>query len=56
MRRQLASAGSQAFVSGFNDILMVAAIVAAIGAVLVFVLVRRRDFVESAAPVAEAAA
>src|SRR5689334_3088112 len=56
VRQQLVAAGSQAFVSGFNDILIVGAIVAAIGAVLTFVLVRRRDFVESAAPVAEAAA
>jgi predicted MFS family arabinose efflux permease len=56
VRAQLAHAGSLAFVDGFNHILIVGGIVAGIGAILTFVLVRRRDFVESAAPVAEAAA
>jgi ABC-type thiamin/hydroxymethylpyrimidine transport system permease subunit len=56
VQQQLAHAGSLAFVSGFNHILIVGGIVAGIGAILTFVLVRRRDFVESAAPVVEAAA
>jgi EmrB/QacA subfamily drug resistance transporter len=41
-----------AFVSGLNAILVVAAVVLFAGAVLAFVLVRRRDFVASRAPVA----
>jgi EmrB/QacA subfamily drug resistance transporter len=40
----LASASREAFVSGLNDILLVAAIVALAGAALSFVLVRSRDF------------
>ena len=56
VRHQLATAGAQAFVSGFNQILIVGGIIATAGAVLAFVLIRRRDFVESAAPVVEAAA
>jgi hypothetical protein len=56
VRHQLAAAGAQAFVSGFNQILIVGGIIATAGAVLAFVLIRRRDFVESAAPVVEAAA
>ena len=56
VRQHLAAAGSQAFVVGFNDILTVGGIVAGVGAILALVLVRRRDFVESAAPIVEAAA
>jgi EmrB/QacA subfamily drug resistance transporter len=40
----LASAARESFVSGLNDILLVAAVVALAGAVLSFVLVRSRDF------------
>jgi EmrB/QacA subfamily drug resistance transporter len=53
-RAQLASAADQAFISGFNEILLVGAIVALVGAVAGFALVRSRDFV--AAPEGEAAA
>ena len=57
IRAQVVVAGRHAFVSGLNEILLVAFAVAAAGAVLSFVLVRRRDFVQGAAHhVAEAAA
>jgi predicted MFS family arabinose efflux permease len=56
VKQQLAHAGGLAFVDGFNYILIVAAIIAAVGAVLAFVLIRRSDFVESRAAVAEATA
>jgi EmrB/QacA subfamily drug resistance transporter len=46
-RAHLAEVARASFVSGLNDILIVAAIIAAIGAVLATVLVRRRDFVAS---------
>jgi EmrB/QacA subfamily drug resistance transporter len=55
VRQQLAMVGKQAFVSGFNEIVIVGAIIAAVGAVLAFVLVRQSDFVASA-PAAQAAA
>jgi MFS family permease len=42
---QLTTAAHQAFISGFNEILLVGAIVALVGAVAGFVLVRSRDFV-----------
>jgi EmrB/QacA subfamily drug resistance transporter len=44
-RAQLATAANQAFISGFNEILLVSAVVALIGAVTGFALVRSRDFV-----------
>jgi len=44
-RAQLTTAANQAFISGFNDILLVGAIIAFTGAVLGFALVRSRDFV-----------
>jgi len=44
-RGVVADAARQAFVSGLNEILVVAAVVALAGAGLAFVLVRRRDFV-----------
>jgi EmrB/QacA subfamily drug resistance transporter len=56
VRQRLASAGAQAFVVGFNDILIVGGILAGAAAILAFVLIRRSDFVDSAAPVVEAAA
>ena len=48
------AAARATFISGFNAILEVGAVVAAIGAVLAFVLVRRRDFVASGPPPAAA--
>ncbi len=42
---QLTTAANQAFISGFNDILLVGAIIALVGAVAGFALVRSRDFV-----------
>jgi EmrB/QacA subfamily drug resistance transporter len=42
---QLTTAANQAFISGFNEILLVGAVVALVGAVAGFVLVRSRDFV-----------
>jgi hypothetical protein len=51
-RGVIAQAARSAFVSGLNEILLVAAIVALAGAVAGFALVRRRDFVHRGAPVA----
>jgi EmrB/QacA subfamily drug resistance transporter len=50
LRRQLGAAARAAFVSGLNEILLIGACVAAVGAVLALALVRRRDFVQRAAP------
>jgi hypothetical protein len=44
-RAQAATAANQAFISAFNEILMVGAAVAIAGAALGFALVRSRDFV-----------
>jgi EmrB/QacA subfamily drug resistance transporter len=46
-RSQAAELGQAAFISGLNAILLVSALVLFAGAVLAFVLVRRRDFVAS---------
>ena len=43
-------AARAAFIAGMNSILQVGAVVAAIGAVLAFLLVRRQDFVASGPP------
>jgi hypothetical protein len=42
-----AQAAEEAFVVGFNDILLIAAIVSFVGATLGFALVRARDFVQA---------
>ncbi len=42
---QLTTAANQAFISGFNEIVLIGAIVAIVGAVAGFALVRSRDFV-----------
>jgi EmrB/QacA subfamily drug resistance transporter len=56
-RAQLATAANQAFISGFNEILLIGATIAFAGAVLGFALVRGRDFVtEHGEPAAEPAA
>jgi EmrB/QacA subfamily drug resistance transporter len=47
-RAELTTAANQAFISGFNDILLIGAIIAFVGAVLGFSLVRSRDFVSAA--------
>jgi EmrB/QacA subfamily drug resistance transporter len=44
-RAQVAAAGRSAFISGLNEILLVGAVVALVGAALAFALIRRRDFV-----------
>jgi predicted MFS family arabinose efflux permease len=51
---EMATVAHQAFISGLNTILLVAAIVLFVGAVLAFVLVRQQDFVESSAEAAPA--
>jgi EmrB/QacA subfamily drug resistance transporter len=51
-RVPIAHAARSAFVTGLNEIFVVAAIVAFAGAAAGFALVRRRDFVRRAAPVA----
>src|SRR4051794_16757826 len=56
---QLTTAANQAFISGFNEILLIGAILALVGAVAGFALVRSRDFLvapDSEAPAAEPAA
>jgi EmrB/QacA subfamily drug resistance transporter len=53
---QLTAAANQAFISGFNEILLVGGIVALAGAVAGFVLVRSSDFVTEPGSEAEAAA
>jgi hypothetical protein len=53
-RGQVADAANQAFISGFNDILLVGAAIAIAGAIVGFALVRSRDFVQQ--PGAETAA
>jgi EmrB/QacA subfamily drug resistance transporter len=45
-RPQIAHAADVAFVSGFNEIIMIAAVVSFIGAALGFLLVRSSDFVQ----------
>ena len=55
----LTTAANQAFISGFNEILLIGTIVALVGAVAGFALVRSRDFVvapDGEAPAAEPAA
>jgi len=44
-REQLTTAANQAFISGFNEILLVGGIVALVGAICGFALVRSSDFV-----------
>jgi EmrB/QacA subfamily drug resistance transporter len=44
-RELVATAARKAFIDGFNEILVVAAVLALVGAVLAVLLVRRRDFV-----------
>jgi EmrB/QacA subfamily drug resistance transporter len=50
MRAHVALVAKASFISGLNEILVVGAIVAAVGAVLAAVLVRRKDFVASGRP------
>jgi EmrB/QacA subfamily drug resistance transporter len=50
MRAHVALVAKASFISGLNDILVVGAIVAAVGAVLAAALVRRKDFVASGRP------
>jgi hypothetical protein len=42
----LLEAADKAFVSGFNEIIMIAAVLSFVGAALGFLLVRPRDFVQ----------
>ncbi len=51
---RLVAIGDAAFVSAFNDILLIAALVCLAGAVLGFLLVRKRDFVVHGVPEAAA--
>jgi EmrB/QacA subfamily drug resistance transporter len=53
-RAQVADAANQAFISGFNDILLVGAAITIVGGIVGFALVRSRDFVQQ--PGGEAAA
>jgi EmrB/QacA subfamily drug resistance transporter len=49
-RDAVAHAARVAFVSGLNDIFLIGAVVAFVGALLAFALVRRQDFVATGAP------
>jgi EmrB/QacA subfamily drug resistance transporter len=50
VRPEIVAASKTAFVSAFNEILLIAAVIAFVGAALGFVLVRSRDFVTAPAP------
>ena len=52
-RQRVAEVAQTAFISGLNHILVLAAIVAACGAVLATSLVRPRDFIASGPPPAD---
>jgi EmrB/QacA subfamily drug resistance transporter len=54
VQREMATVAHQAFISGLNTILLVAAFVLFAGAVLAFVLVRQQDFVDSSVEAAAA--
>jgi hypothetical protein len=54
-RAVIAHAGRTAFIGGMNDILVVAGVVALVGAVFAGALVRQRDFVAQPQPAAAAA-
>jgi predicted MFS family arabinose efflux permease len=47
---RLGQAADAAFVSGFNEIILIAAVLSFVGAALGFALVRHRDFVQPAGP------
>jgi len=51
-RAAIAHAAKSAFVSGLDELFLVAAILSFVGAALGFLLVRRRDFVHHGAPAA----
>jgi EmrB/QacA subfamily drug resistance transporter len=55
-RAEVAHASAVAFTSGFNEIIMIAAVLSFVGAALGFFLVRSRDFVQPTKAVPEAAA
>ncbi len=56
MRAHVALVAKASFISGLNDILIVGAIIAGVGAVLAAALVRRQDFVASGQQAEQAAA
>jgi hypothetical protein len=49
LREHLAAVSTSSFVSGLNDILLIAALIAFAGAALGLALIRQRDFVDSSA-------
>jgi len=53
IRAEVVHASNVAFVSGFNEIILIAAVLSFVGAALGFFLVRSRDFVQSAPEAAE---
>ncbi len=55
VRAAVARASKEAFIGGLNEIFLIGAAVAFVGAVLAFVLTRDRDFVAAAAPEGAAA-
>jgi EmrB/QacA subfamily drug resistance transporter len=56
MRAQLTSVAHSSFITGINELFVVTGIIAFVGAVLTFVLVRQRDFVRAHQPEAAPAA
>ena len=54
-RAEVAHASTVAFVSGFNEIILIAAILSLVGAALGFFLVRSSDFVQGTSPEGETA-
>jgi EmrB/QacA subfamily drug resistance transporter len=56
IRAEVGHASAVAFTSGFNEIILIAAVLSFVGAALGFFLVRSRDFVQGEAPEGEAAA
>ncbi|HEX8752412.1 MAG TPA: MFS transporter [Solirubrobacterales bacterium] len=56
LHAQVAHASTEAFVSGFNEIILIAAVLSFVGAGLGFALVRSRDFVQPTEAAAEPAA
>jgi small basic protein len=53
IRAEVVHASNVAFVSGFNEIILIAAVLSFVGAALGFFLVRSRDFVQSSPEAAE---
>ena len=56
LKAEVTHASNVAFVSGFNEIILIAAVLSFVGAALGFALVRSRDFVQPTEEAPEPAA